>query len=385
MKKILFLVRSTNPFKTQRRDTDYIISELIKKGYEVDIYDPNQKLLYKLKEKETISYNIFPKAFFKSKLYILLNLLCLIRFALKNKNKYDIVQINYIRDEYLLMPRIIKNMGKSLVLFLFGSDVNNRNFFKNNFKKIYSLASEIIVTNLDFGNHTNEIVGLDIVKNKLNIMMLPQDHFKFYRNFTYENKIDSKKKLNFPTDKIILTIGTNSTPNEQHEKIFEELKKLENKELYHFVLNISNRFNTITDREEFLKNEFEKHFRDTSYTINQNFLSFEEVATIRHATDIFINLRRIDQLAASMLESNIAYSHVLTGSWLPYNDYIQSVNVEIIDTFKELKVNIEDLSARLPESKSALIQNKKNVLSKYDNNVITEWANFYDSKFNTNC
>jgi hypothetical protein len=385
MKKILFLVRSTNPFKTQRRDTDYIISELIKKGYKVDIYDPNQKLLYKLKEKETISYNIFPKAFFKNKLYILLNLLCLIRFVLKNKNKYDIVQINYIRDEYLLIPRIIKNMGKSLVLFLFGDDINDRNFFKNNFKKIYNLASEIIVTNVDFGNHANEMVGLDIVKSKLNIMMLPQDHFKFYRNFTYENKIDSKKKLNFPTDKIILTIGTNSTPNEQHEKIFEELKNIENKELYHFVLNISNRFNTITDREEFLKNEFKKHFRDTSYTINQNFLSFEEVATIRHATDIFINLRRIDQLAASMLESNIAYSHVITGSWLPYNDYIQSVNVEIIDTFKELKVNIEDLSARLPESKPALIQNKKNVLSKYDNNVITEWVNFYDSKFNTNC
>ena len=72
MEKILILARSNSPFKTVRRDYDFIIENLIKLGYSVDIYDPKQRILMNINKKQSTDYSLFPKFTYRLKLNIFL-------------------------------------------------------------------------------------------------------------------------------------------------------------------------------------------------------------------------------------------------------------------------------------------------------------------------
>ena len=379
MDKILILARSNNPYKTVRRDYDYIISNLIELGYSVDIYDPKQRILMKINTKETVSYNLLPAVFYKIKLNIFLNLLSLIYFSIKNKQKYSIVQINYLREEYLVIPSLIRNIGGKLVISLFGSDINKRSFIKNNFNRIFTLANKVIVTNLNFGKIVDSYIKNKPVSPKMKQLMLPQDHFIYYTPFTFANKIESKQTMNYPIDKTIVAIGTNSTENEQHELIIDQIKELTNYSNYYFIFNLSNRYNILNDREKKLIQYIKDTLPNDSYKIHTEFLSYEDMALVRHATDIFVNMRKIDQLAASMLESNLAYSYVITGNWLPYEDYVQSVDTKLISNVSELNKAIESINLQEGELQEKLTKNKQTVLEKYDNDVLSTWLEMYKS------
>lgn len=379
MKRILFLVRSTSPYKTQRRDFDFIISNLIAKGYSIDIYDPKQKLLMQVNDKITVDYNVFPKWLYFSKMYLLLNFLILWRFLLKNKNNYDIVQVNYVREEYLLLPFLVNNVGGKLSLTLFGSDINQRNFIKKRFTKIYQLADSIIVTNPSFGETANNYVGNNIVSSKLKVLMLPQDHFMYYKHFDYSQKSEAKLKLNYPLDKTLVIMGTNSTENEQHEKIIFEIKKIKNPNDYFFVFPLANRFNKINEREKKIQVLIDQELKDYNIDVILKFISYEDMADLRLASDVFVNLRISDQFAASMLESNLAYCQVITGKWLPYNDYMSKVRIKSINNFEELNEAIEEV---VNANRKTLVENlefnKQAVLKHYDSTVLNSWMEYYD-------
>jgi hypothetical protein len=380
MPKILFLVRSISQFKTQRRDIDFIIENLIKNGFEVHIYDPKQKLLMDINNKLIIDYSIFPKILNKTKLYYLLNFLVLIKFSIKNKGKYDIVQINYVREEYLILPNLINKLGKKLVITLFGTDINKRSFIKNNFTKLYKLANEIICTNISFGEKANQYVKGNIILNKINVFSFPQDHFSYYRNFQYDDKIKAKIKMKIPIDKICVIIGANSTSNEQHEKIINQLKSINKYSQYYFVFPLSNRLGKKNDREKMLEEYIKEKLLNFNYKIIFDFISYEDMAQLRLASDIYLNLRLKDQFAATMLESNLSYTNIITGSWLPYEDYSRKVKLNFIDTIENLNDQIEKITTiNQNEIKINLKNNREAVILNYDNNIIEKWMNFYSN------
>jgi hypothetical protein len=379
MKKILFFVRSAYPYKTQRRDFDFIISNLITNGYQIDIYDPKQKLLMQVNDKITIDYNIFPKFLYFSKTYIPLNFLVLWRFLIKNKNKYDIVQVNYVREEYLLLPNLVKNVGAKLSLSLFGSDINDRNFIKNNFKKIYYLADSIVVTNPIFGEKIKKYIGNNITQGKISVLFLPQDHFIYYHPFSHSLKLAGKIKLNYPKDKTIVLIGTNSSPNEQHEKMIDEIKNISNPDDYLFIFLLTNIYDKIDVYVKNVQSLIEQKLKYFNVITLLKFMSYEEMAHLRLASDIYVNLRERDQLAAAMLESNLAYCHVITGDWLPYNDYLSKVKATIISDFSQLNgAIVKIVNNNSKTSIEHLEFNRQAVIRHYDTDVLNSWINYYD-------
>lgn len=377
MKKVLYLSKSITPFYTQRRDVDYIIENLLNEGYDISIYDLKAKNLFHINSKTNTSYNPFPKLFYISKLSLLLNFICFILFCLKNKKMYDIVQINYVRAEYLIIPGLINKLGKKLQISLFGSDINERNIVKDKFTKLYKYADKIIATNATFLQKANTLIKDVDILAKSSVIILPQDHFKLYYDFEINQKTESKSKMGINPALQVITVGTNYSPNEQHEAIIVQLQELENKDQYHLIFNISNRYNTISERAKMLMDLINTSLSEFKFTINSTFLSFEEVATLRHATDIFINLRKNDQLAASMLESNLSYSEVITGTWLPYTDYKKSINVHCIDKISGLNKKIYELSTINEQN---LVDNRNKVIEKYDSGVIDQWIQLFDEK-----
>jgi hypothetical protein len=378
MAKILFLVRSVSPFISNRRDVDFIITNLIGRGHQVDVYDPKQNKLIKVNKSSETSLKIFPNWCYIKKVSLLLNFIGLIFFCIQKKGKYDIVQINYLRTEYLIIPTLISKMGSRLFIFLYGSDVNKKSFTKKHFSKIFKYAHQVIVCNYKLINSIpkKNLLKHDIL-NKTKVLFLPMEHFSLYTIKEIQDKEESKKRLQLPEKKSIIIVGVSGIENEQHELIIEQLKKLENLENYFFIFPMSNRLGANSGRIKDIKNQIEQKLISDNTLVIPDYISFEKMAEFRMASDILLNFRKIDQLTAAMIESNLAFCQVITASWLPYEDYIKQMNISVVYTFEEINKTIVYISND-PQLNQKLIHNKKEAERKYKIDVINDWLMLYN-------
>jgi hypothetical protein len=377
MKNILFLMRSVAPFYSNRKDVDDIIFNLITKGYRVDIYDTKRKIHISVNDKIETDYNFWPKWLFFGKTYLILNFVVLIYFCLKNQRSYDFVQVNYCREEFQLIPRLIKGLGKKLYIFFYGSDINDRSFVKNNLKKLFYLADKLIATNKSIFKILDKYLDQGKIGEKKISIFLPQEHFKLYEPYNFEDKSIFKRKLGLPDKKIIIMVGNNGTENEQHEKMIVQLSKLSDPEKYFFVFPFSDRLENSGVRVKKVTSLAADKLGEENFRFILDFISHQKMADYRMSSDIFLHLRRIDMLAASMFESNMAYCQIITGDWLPYQNYLGKVKVEVISDF----TNINDTIKKVlndPELKTKLDYNRKVVLRDYHYNVIDDWIKLYE-------
>lgn len=377
MKSILFLVRSVKPFYSNRKDVDDIILKLIEKGHHVEIYDTKEKFLLNVNSNSKTSFNFFPKWLFVGKSYLLLNFLVLVRFCLKNQGKYDFVQINYCREEFQLIPNLIKGLGKKLYIFFYGSDLNLRNFIKNNFNRLFYISEKFIVTNRYNYKILDKYLDKERVKGKKNEIFLPQEHFKLYEPLTINDKINFKSELELPEKKTIIMVGNNGTENEQHEAMILQLHQIRNIGSYFFVFPFANRLDTTGDRIEKIKILASEKLGEENCRFIPDFISHQKMAAYRMSSDIFLHLRRIDMLAVSMFESNMAYCQIITGDWLPYQYYLEKVKIEVVSDFSQINSTIEKV-LNDPELPIKLKHNREIVLRDYHYNVLDKWIRLYE-------
>jgi hypothetical protein len=377
MSKILIFTK-TNDYDDfpLRLDIKSIVMEL-SKHHSIDIYDNKKSKLIYFNQNKSRDFKI--KLPFAKKLYFLYNYFSFLYFLIINRKKYDFIQINYVREEFLIFPFLMKRVAKKIYILFYGSDFLERNIIRDNCHKLYDYVDKINFTNPTMLNKFNDYYK-GKHKNKLGIIDLPFLHFKLYNNFTFDDKKIAKKELNIPEDKIVFAIGTNTNELEQHEKIIEELIQLNQPERFHFIFNLSYhgkepaRCKTL---KEFINNKLSSF----DFSIYEGFQSFEQIATIRLATDCLINLRKTDQLVLSMLESNLSYANVITGSWLPYQDYTNSVKTNVIDDFKQLNINIEKVIEFRNSSNSLQIleKNKTTILNRYNvQKAYNQWKMLYN-------
>jgi len=375
--RILFLVKSTSPFKTQRNDLDYLISELIKKGHNVEIYDMKQKILMDVKNEIQESYELFPSWLYKGKLSLLLNFFVFIHFLKRKSGCYSIVQICYVREEFLLLPNLIKRLADRVYILVFGSDYNLRNPIKDHFTKLYSLADKVFVTTGDAEKRMKGIINEPSLDKKTFVLMTPQNHFELYDGVAYEEKTHYKNLFGFDENKKVILVGTNSSPNEQHELAIESLKFLDPSR-YILVFSITNVFDEITEREQSLANHIRSELEGFELIILHGFLKYEEVRDLRFASDFFINVRKNDQMALSMIESNLAYNYVVTGEWLPYKCYSEDFKVIRVSEVAKIFEVIDSVS-NMDENELSyiLVQNRQQALDMYGKGLIDSWLLHY--------
>ncbi|MFY7811339.1 MAG: hypothetical protein ACOVQ2_06385 [Flavobacterium sp.] len=375
MSKILVFTKTNDSDLPIRLDINSVLIE-VSKSNEVYIYDNKKCRLIYFNQNKFKDFKL--KLPFSSKLYFLYNYISFIYFLLINKNKYDYIQINYVREEFLLNPFLLKRVAKKIIIQVYGSDFYVRNIINNNFHSLYNYAEKINFTNPTMLNKFNDYYN-GKHKDKLGIIDLPFLHFDLYDNFTFENKNDAKKSLQIIEDKFVLAIGTNTYELEQHEQIIEELKKLDQKERFHLIFNLSYHGEKPV-RVAYLKKIILENLKPFSISIFEGFQTFEDVAKIRLATDCLINLRKTDQLVLSMLESNLSYANVITGSWLPYQDYLKNVKTNVLNTFNELNRNIEDviIFRKSSEAKIILEKNRNTILNRYSvEKSLDQWNSLY--------
>ena len=376
MGKILVFTKTNDSDIPIRLDIKSIFEE-VSKYHDIDIYDNKKCKLSHFKKNSSKNFKInLP---FLKKFYFFFNYLSFLYFLILNRNKYDFIQINYVREEYLPLPFLFKWVAKKIYVQVYGSDFYVRNKIRDNFQKLYDYADKINFTNPTLLNKFNDFYKSKHT-SKLGIVDLPFLHFDLYNDFTFSKKELAKKALNIPSEKFVLSIGTNTNEFEQHENIISELLKIKQHERFHLIFNLSY-YGHEPARCQMLNDLIKEKLPAFEVTVFEGFQTYEQIATIRLATDCLVNLRKTDQLVLSMLESNLAYANVITGSWLPYQDYLNQVDTFVIDKFDQLNTTIEKVIAL---RKSDLIinvleKNRQAILNRYSaKKAIEQWLNLYN-------
>ena len=138
----------------------------------------------------------------------------------------------------------------------------------------------------------------------------------------------SKEVLDCPSDKISVLIGYSGKKLHQHIPIIEVLAKYDNfKGKIHLLLPMTR--DATGEYTEKVEDVAKKS--GYSYSLLKNkLLSEDEVANLRYATDVVLQLSLYDGFSRSILECMFAKAIVIYGGWLGYDEHLQFYHYEAV-------------------------------------------------------
>lgn len=257
-------------------------------------------------------YKLFSKIIGVRRIYRFL----LYRKLIISLKKYHFIHFHFIDVDSFYLTNIFKKRHSSkIILSIWGSDLyklKKRN--ENHFIQLINEANIITFTNEKSSEYFK--AKFNWTKDNIRICrfgLAPLENLKRLNL----SKSECKRNLGIEDNKIIITVGYNLSPAQQHLKILEQFEKEDLKLLKDRVVLIFpvTYGGSLKYKEELFKKIKELPFK---YYIFDSFLSDEEIALIRKASDIMIQLQETDQFSGSMQEYLFTGNIVITGSWLPY-------------------------------------------------------------------
>ena len=144
------------------------------------------------------------------------------------------------------------------------------------------------------------------------------------------------------TNLITVCIGYNAIESQQHIKVIRILSQLSEQDKVRIVVLLPLAYG---GTETYI-NEIEKQLQQSglSYILLRDFLDAKGIATLRVATDVFLNTQTTDDLSASVLESLNAGCIILSGEWLDYPDLFENgINFNRLFSFENLRVELSSI------------------------------------------
>ena len=305
-----------------------------------------------------------------------LNLKIMIR-QFNQLDNYDIIHIIFLSRDYGFIAKDILRKCKKLVISIYGSDFYRSKWWEKKIQyRVIQYAHKITFINKqtleEFSKYFKKID-----KDKLKIKKLGLAPLGVLRNIEHISKKDCKKSLNISTNSIVVTCGNNATQGNEHIKIIKSIEMVKH-ELSDNVLFLFP-FTYGLNRKYFLEVKDLLDKSQLNYRILNDFLSDYEVAQLRKASDIMINVPISDQLSGSMQECLYTGNIVITGNWLPYKileeqgifmlqiSSVEEVGEKLIHSVNHLKELQENCRRN-----SEIIWN----LSSWDKNI-DDWIHMY--------
>lgn len=295
----------------------------------------------------------------------------------KKLPSYDICHFHCIDVNSFYISRQLKQNDKQKVIFsVWGSDMYRvKPMYGNRFLKGCRYADYITFTNKKSLEYFSEKYqwGKDNLK-VCRFGLTPLENLKEMSS----TRIDCKKKLNWNTEKLAITIGYNMAREQQHLKILDHFS---NEHMKSFKKNIQLIIPITYGGTKAYKNQLLEKLQNLpfEYKIYDEFLDDQTIAHIRKASDIMIQFQITDQFSGSMQEYMFTRNVVITGSWLPY-DTLKEKGAYFIEIDK-----VEDLTDVLPdvinnfskyEQKTANNPRVISELSSWEKNI-KQWVETY--------
>ena len=231
-------------------------------------------------------------------------------------DNYDIIHIFFLSRKYVFFAKEILRKCKKLVISINGSDFYRTKWGEKIIQyPIIKYADRITFTNKQTLEEFSKYFK-NIDKDKLKIKGFGSAPLEILRNIEHISKKECKASFNIPVNTLVVTCGYSAVVANQHISIIKSIENIKYKLPANilFIFPFTYGFN----REYFLKVKDLLNKSNLNYRVLTDFLSDYEVAQLRKASDIMINLPISDQLSASMQEYLYTENIVITGEWLPY-------------------------------------------------------------------
>lgn len=304
-------------------------------------------------------------------------LISIYRKVLKDLPEYDFVHFQFISPLRFSLINLFHSKTKSkIILSIWGSDLYKLNpVDKITFKNICLKADKISMAN----PQTIAYFKATFNWKKDNIRecrfgLSPLENIKELSI----DKMACKRELGWNTDKLAVVIGYNAAQGQQHLKILEQLSHdqiISLKDQIMLVIPLSYG-GSASYKSEIISAVKKLPFE---YIVYQQYLSDFEIACLRKASDIMIQLQVKDQFSGSMQEHLFAGNVVVTGKWLPYKSMKDSgIYFEDVEELTDLKAILPEIIRNFRQYQEKTIYNEVKIaeLSLWGNNI-KNWVELY--------
>lgn len=373
--KILFICyhKGTYPF------LDNLSEQLIIRNYDIFIYDIYENYILDFKK------NSYKKIFLNNFRYLyhipilgkfLKNFLQKMYISNNIVGKFDLVEFHYLRNDYESILKILINKNQRTSIVLWGSDLfreSNANF--NSFQRQLLMCKNIIVFNPEMLNILTEKFKIKL--NKIKLLRFGNTNFK-NDNIIGSNIFEIREKYGIDYKKIVISIGYNGNPEQNHSFMINEINKLDLKIKNNLFLILPMTYGGSKNYINTIRNHLS--ITNIKFIILDRFLEKNILWDTKMITNILFNAQITDSLSASIQEGFYCNSIMLLPDWLPYKIFSEN-------GLFFLKYNKSNISRILPfifENFSNLItksKSNKDLILEFSswNNCILLWDKNYNS------
>lgn len=291
---------------------------------------------------------------------------------------YDAVHVFYLSATWGVLAGGLARKAERLVVTVFGSDVYRTTAWLRPWqRRLLQRADRVTASNADTLEAARRIASIDPARCSIvRFGLRPLDHIERLR--VEGDRAHHKRAVGIAPERVVVVAGYNASPHQQHAAIIDALKALgvERTKRIEVLLPMTMGGHTayIRDIETRMKGS------GLAYRLITRLMTDEEVARLRLATDIMVQVQPTDQLAGAMQEHLAAGSVVLTGSWLPYGVLREAgVRFWTVDARDEVRDALVTIMKELPERTSECSGNARCIHELSSWSVTApRWSALYD-------
>ncbi len=282
-------------------------------------------------------------------------------WTLNTIESYDVCHIHSLDATYGPLIGILSKKAKHIVISVYGSELYDSlwKYFRILQRQLIDRAEVITFTNPRTSIDFLKVFG-DRYRTKIRVIGLGTTPLEKINELIDEPRTDSRVKLGLPQNSIVVTCGYCGQSLHQHLKMLASIRNVSPSLPDNLFLVFPMTYGATPEyRNLVMRALADSGFR---YKIFDMFMSDDDVARLRRATDIMINVPETDQFSGSMQEHVYAGNVVINGSWLPYDllydNGVFALKATTVDEVGLLLVNaIENyqvLAARSQKGKDAI-------------------------------
>ncbi|MBP3742927.1 MAG: glycosyltransferase [Treponema sp.] len=253
-------------------------------------------------------------------------------FELVKNKPFDYVHVQYVHKHYLSKALFVKSKRTKCFASFWGSDLLRQS-------ESVLREEEKFLKKFDFISTAALLLQSSFEQCYPNLKrkseMIPFGCSLLPYIEKYSNDINTCKKFfNFPQNKKVVAIGYNASEAQQHDKVLAVLDSIKNKNDFFLVFQMS-----YGSKEEIYYSNLFKMINESGfeYKIITDFLSMDNLAKLRIATDVFINAQTTDAFSNSVIECIYAETQIINARWLHYPELDQyPIYVNEFSDFKEI-------------------------------------------------
>jgi len=257
--------------------------------------------------------------------------------------RVDQIHAHYISPNIIRLAPYLKFLCRRLIWTIWGSDFREfETLHIGNAKKINKYVDSITTTSEAMASGYKNAIGFhkDIFAIRFGLSF-----FEDIAKTTAQDVVHFKNKYKIPLNKSVVVCGASASPLHAQHKISQSIAKIQDT----YIGNCFFVF-PLTYGSDEAKNKILEQLKTFPfpYIALTEYLFNKELASLRKATDIFINMPSHDQMQGAMIEAAFAGAQIITGDWLRYEEFeaVAGEAFHKIPSYDEISKPLEKILSR---------------------------------------